>query len=118
MLRTLAEDVGGTKEYRRCLPEDGNSPDDGPKPRECLPLGWRTIASVLMSAVALGAPEATLRFGHTDGELMVDCQSVAEGVLGAVACARRIAARSNPVTGTMQIPPLYDIDGGNRTSMR
>jgi hypothetical protein len=118
MLRTFAEDVGSTKEYRRCQPDDRNSADDGPKPRECLPPGWRTIASVLRSAVALDAPEATLSFGHTDGEFLADCQSVAEGVSGAIACARRIAVRSNPVTGMMQIPPLHDIDGGNRTSMR
>jgi hypothetical protein len=47
MFRTFAEDVGNAKEYTRYQPEDGNSADDGPKPRECLPPGWRTIASVL-----------------------------------------------------------------------
>ena len=46
-----------------------------------------------------------LRFGHADGELLVDCQSLAEGVSGAIACARMMAVRSNPVTGMMQIPP-------------
>jgi hypothetical protein len=115
MLRTFAEDVGSAKEYRRYQPEGGISVDDGPQPRECLPPGWRTIASVLRSAVALDMPDATLRFGHADGELLVDCQSIAEGVSGAIACARLIAARSNPVTGMMQIPHLPDDDNGDHT---
>jgi hypothetical protein len=29
-----------------------------------------------------------------------------------------MAVRSNPATGTMQIPPLDDIDGGNHTYRR
>ena len=51
-------------------------------------------------------------------ELLVDCQSLAEGVSGAIACARMMAVRSNPATGTMQIPPLDDIGGGNHTYRR
>jgi hypothetical protein len=115
MLRTFAEDVGSAKEYRRYQPEGGISADDGPKPCECLPPGWRTIASVLRSAVALDRPDATLRFGHADGELLVDCQSIAEGVSGAIACARLIAVRSNPVTGMMQIPPPHNVDEADHT---
>ena len=76
-------------------------------------LGGVPIASVLRSAVALDMPDATLRFGHVDGELLVDCQSLAEGVSGAIACARMMAVRSNPVTGMMQIPPLHEVDDGN-----
>jgi hypothetical protein len=118
MLRTFAEDVGGAQGYRRYQPETGVSVDDGPQPPESLPPGWRTIASVLRSAVALDMPDATLRFGHVDGELLVDCQSIAEGVSGAIACARLMAVRSNLATGTMQIPPLDDIGGGNHTYRR
>jgi hypothetical protein len=106
MLRTLAKDVASAKEYRRYQPDAGVPVDEGPQPCECLPPGWRTIARVLRSAVALDVPDATLRFGHVDGELLVDCQSLAEGVSGAIACARMMAVRSNPVTGMMQIPPL------------
>jgi hypothetical protein len=113
MLRTLAEDVGSANEYRRYQPDAGVPVDDGLQPCECLPPGWRTIASVLRSAVALDMPDATLRFGHVDGELLVDCQSLAEGVSGAIACARMMAVRSNPVTGMMQIPPLHEVDDGN-----
>lgn len=118
MLRTFAEDVGGAQGYRRYQPETGVSVDDDPQPPECLPPGWRTIASVLRSAVALDMPDASLRFGYADGELLVDCQSLAEGVSGAIACARIMAVRSNLATGTMQIPPLVDIGGGNHTYRR
>jgi hypothetical protein len=118
MLRTFAEDVGGAQGYRRYQPETGVSVVDGPQPPECLPPGWRTIASVLRSAVALDMPDASLRFGYADGELMVDCQSLAEGVSGAIACARMMAVRSNLATGTMRIPPLDDIGGGNHTYRR
>jgi hypothetical protein len=57
-------------------------------------------------------------FGYADGELLVDCQSLAEGVSGAIACAHMMAVRSNPATGTMQIPPLDDIGGGHHTYRR
>ena len=117
-LRTFAEDVGGAQGYRRYQPETGVSVDDGPQPPECLPPGWRTIASVLRSAVALDMPDASLRFGYADGEHLVDCQSLAEGVSGAVAFARIMAVRSNLATGTMQIPPLDDTDGSNHTYRR
>jgi hypothetical protein len=118
MLRTFAEDIGSAQGYHRYQPETSIPVDDCPQQPECLPPGWRTIASVLKSAVALDMPDASLRFAHADGELLVDCQGIAEGVSGAIACARRIAVRSNPVTGMMQIPSLHDIDAGNRTSMR
>ena len=109
MLRTLAEDVGSTKGYRRHAPEAEVSVDDGPQPREeGLPPGWRTIASALRSAAASRIPTATLCFGHTDGELLVDVQGNVEGLSGAIACARTLAARSDPVTGVMQIPPSDD----------
>lgn len=103
MLRTFAEDVSSVNGYSRYQPEGGISVDDGSRPCECLPPGWHTIAGV-----ALGVPEATLRFGHADGELL-------DGVSGAIACARRIAIRSNPATGMMQIPPPHNSDEADHT---
>lgn len=115
MLRTFAEDVGRANGYSPYQPEGGASVDDGSKPCESLPPGWHTIADVLGSAVASGVPEVTLRFRHADGELLVDCQSIADGVSGAIACARRIAARSDPVTGTMQIPPPHNVEADHKS---
>ncbi|HTW26642.1 MAG TPA: hypothetical protein VME92_05920, partial [Acetobacteraceae bacterium] len=56
-----------------------------------------------------GVPETTLRFEHADGELLVDCQSIAVGLSGAVACGCRIAVRSNSVISMMQIPPSHNV---------
>jgi hypothetical protein len=58
--------------------------------------------------VAMHSPDATVHFGFADGELSVEGQGDAEGVSGAIACARALAARSDPVTGVMEIPPSHD----------
>ena len=79
-LRTLAEDVGSAKKYRRYQPNAGVVFDEHPQPRESLPKGWRAIASALMTSAAYAMPDVVLRFGHADGELQVDCPSPTETI--------------------------------------
>jgi hypothetical protein len=50
-------------------------------------------------------PSGTLRLGHANGEFLVAGQIDDPYILGAIACARALAARTDPVTSAMGIPP-------------
>jgi hypothetical protein len=75
---------------------------------EDLPIGWRMIASVVANIAMRDNAGVILRFGCVAGELLVDDQSKEERLSGAIACARALAIRTDPMTGGMWIPP----DGG------
>jgi hypothetical protein len=97
-VRTLAEDVGRAMGYVPVETETDLLVENGPLP------GWRIIAGVLVSTATQHMPSSTLRLGHADGELLVDGQIGDTYILGAIACARALAVRTDPVTSAMEIP--------------
>jgi len=116
MLRTLAEDVGNREGYRRYANDSCALVGIAPHAREeGLPPGWLAIVSVLRASAGLDGSGSTLRFGHAGGQLLVDSQSRAEGLSGAVACARALAVRSDPLTGVMSTPQPDGVDEVDQT---
>jgi hypothetical protein len=98
-VRTLEEDVGRAVGYVPVNTETDLLIKDGPLP------GWRIVASALESTATERNPSGTLRLGHANGEFLVAGQIDDPYILGAIACARALAARTDPVTSAMGIPP-------------
>jgi hypothetical protein len=98
-VRTLEEDVGRAVGYVPVKTETDLLIKDGPLP------GWRIVASALESTATERNPSGTLRLGHANGEFLVAGQIDDPYILGAIACARALAARTDPVTSAMGIPP-------------
>ncbi len=104
-IRTLAEDVGIANGYC-CSTTEAEEPveDDLQSCGRDLPSGWLQIADALKFVVAQHFPGATMHFGYADDEFVVESSNSSEWLSGAVACAHAIAARTDKVTGAMQIP--------------
>jgi hypothetical protein len=104
-LRTLAEDFGVADGYERAVMPDCTAAEVTVVIEENFPPGWRGIASALKEMCRTAEREEPVRVADEDGMLSAYMAgNVDQGLLGALACARAMAGRTDRITGVMEGP--------------